>query len=207
MAKSEEEEKTHNDSPVEERETEDENEVEIVNPDEKQDDGEDLEEIRRRAEVSSQNFERAKKAEQKAKELEAELESLRGESKDEPLDTNSETVASLQSELAEIRAANEKRDVLEAHPQLKEVWDSFEEFRADEKNTGMTLQAAARVFLAEKEDLAPETKRKGVERAPGGTRTPPKSGMSTDDLKNVRTGDSKKYREMLRKDQIRFRKA
>jgi len=42
----------------------------------------DVEELRKKAEVSSQNYERAKKAEQKAKELELELEKVKGNNKE-----------------------------------------------------------------------------------------------------------------------------
>lgn len=152
-----------------------------------------------RATVSSQNFERAKKAESKIEELTTEIANL---SDQVPSEFRDERVSALQTEIADIRQEQAVTKVQEKFPQLKEVWSDFESFRADPDNKGMNLNTAAKAFLAEK-GLTPVQPRKGLENPTGGDRTPISSGMTTDEIKTLRETDYKKYAEMLRKGQIK----
>lgn len=156
---------------------------------------EELDDLRHRAEVSSQNFERLKKEQERSAELEASIAELQAQ----PVlsGQNDEAISKLSTELADIKAKQARSEVLEAHPQLKEVWDDFEKFRADEDNKGMNLKTAAKAFLVEKGLL--DKPRQGLERPTGGDRTPVSSGMSVEDVKKLRENDYKKYRELVKK--------
>lgn len=155
----------------------------------------ELDDLRHRAEVSSQNFERLKKEQERSAELEATIAELSTQSV--PSGQNDEAISKLQGELATIKVAQARSEVLEAHPQLKEAWDDFEKFRADEDNKGMSLKTAAKAFLVEKGLL--DKPRQGLERPTGGDRTPVSSGMSVEDVKKLRENDYKKYRELVKK--------
>lgn len=150
----------------------------------------EFEDMKHRADVSSQNYERLKKAEL---ELAKSLQTNNVPSSDED-------VSKLKAEIAQIKAKQAKSDVLEANPQLKEVWSEFEKFHSDPENSGMNLKTAAKSFLVEKGLLEPQ--RKGLEKPTGGTRTPISSGMSVEEVKNLRETNYRKYSEMLRKGQI-----
>lgn len=104
------------------------------------------------------------------------------------------------SEFAELKTKLTKAEVLSAHPELKDKWDSFEEFREDPENKGMSMKTAAKAFLVEKGLL--ETPRKGLEKPTGGQRVPLTSGMSVEDVKRLRETDFKKYQQMLMKGQL-----
>ena len=150
----------------------------------------EYDDMKHRADVSSQNYERLKKAEQ---ELEKSLQTNNVPSSDED-------VSKLRTEIAQIKAKQAKSDVLEANPQLKEVWSEFEKYHSDPDNSGMNLKTAAKSFLVEKGLLEPQ--RKGLEKPTGGTRTPISSGMTTEEVKKLRETNYKKYSEMIRKGQI-----
>ena len=155
----------------------------------------ELEDLKHKAEVSSQNFERAKKAEGRVRELENNNVTLEvGGSEDE------ETVK-LKSEIKDIKSKLAKAEVIEAHPELKESWSEFEKFREDEDNKGMNLKTAAKSFLIEKGILSPQ--RKGLEKTTGGSKIPPSTGMTVDEVKNLRETNFRKYTEMLKKGQIK----
>lgn len=156
----------------------------------------ELEDLRHRAEVSSQNYERAKKAEQRLKEL----EEARLLEVNVPSDED-DTVGKLKSEISEIKGKLTRSEVIESYPQLKEVWSDFEQFRSDPENKGMNMRTAAKAFLVDKGLLEPS--RKGLEKPTGGPRAPLSSGMSSEDAKRLRETNYKKYLEMVKKGQIK----
>jgi hypothetical protein len=158
----------------------------------------ELEDLKHRAEVSSQNFERLKKAEKELQELKsADLEDNQTLIEDED-----ETVGKLKSDISTIKATLEKSDVLNTYPVLKEVWSEFDSFRADPENAGMSMKTAAKAFIVEKG--LNEQKRKGLEKPSGGQRQPVQSGMSAEEVKSLRQNNFKKYMEMLKKGQIKI---
>lgn len=165
---------------------------------------EEIKDLQTRAAVSSQNHERAKKAEGKVKELGGFETEVPAETV--PSQTEDETVGELQSTVAELQAKDEKREILETYPQLKDIWNDFEEFQNNPDNAGMKPLAAAKVFLSEKGGLDEQPKRKGLEKPTGGPKKPTSTGMSVEDLEKLRKSDGKKYREMLKKGQIKFKK-
>lgn len=158
----------------------------------------ELEDLKHKAEVSSQNFERAKKAELEAKELKVLLE----KQNNEVPSIVDEDLGSLRSELKEVKEKQAKLELQETYPQLKEVWNLFEEFRSQDENKGLNLKTAAKAFLVEKELIAPQ--RKGLERTTGGPKAPVSAGMSPEDVKGLRENNYKKYLEMVRKGQLKI---
>lgn len=154
----------------------------------------ELEDLKHRADVSSQNYERAKKLEARIKELEnIEIE---------PLGVDSEQLSQFQAELSVMKRKLEKSEVIEAYPTLKEVWVEFETYLENPENAVMPMKTAARVFLAEKGALEP--KRKGLEKPTGGSKTPLQTGMTTEDVKKLRETNYKEYTNKLRKGQLKF---
>ena len=158
---------------------------------------EDLEELKKKADVSSQNFERAKKAEARVKELElSDTNDSSSEFEDEDVSKLKNDVTALQSELGQSKLTKK-------YPQLEETWEDFEKYHQDPENAGMKLETATKAFLVDKDLLG--TRRKGLEKATGGNKAPQTTGMSLEDIENVRKNDGPKYREMLKKGQIKFK--
>ena len=158
----------------------------------------ELDELKHKAEVSSQNFERAKKAEKEAKELQEELKTYT----ETPSELGDDELGKVKSELSEIKGKLNKSEVISSYPILKESWDEFEEFRSSDENKGMNMRTAAKAFLTEKGLLEPI--RKGLEKPTGGPRVPISSGMSVEEVKHLRENDFKKYQVMLLKGQIKI---
>lgn len=111
-------------------------------------------------------------------------------------------IGALKSELSEVKSELTKKDLLIAHPILKDKMAEFEEFRSDPENKGMNLRTAAKAFLVENGLL--DVSRKGLEKPTGGQRVPMSSGMTADDVKTLRETNFKKYQELLMKGQIKI---
>lgn len=155
----------------------------------------EADDLRYRAEASSQNFERLKKEQEKVTDLEAQIIALKAQPNGSG--QNDEAIGKLEAEVASLKQSQAKSEVLEAHPMLKEVWADFEKYHADDANKGMSLKTAAKAFLTEKGLLDPQ--RQGLERPTGGDRIPPSSGMTTEEVKHLRETDYKRYRELVKK--------
>jgi len=107
----------------------------------------------------------------------------------------------LESQLAEIKKENAKKDLLIANPVIKEHLAEFEEYQADPDNKGMNMNTAAKAFMADKGLL--ETKRVGLEKPTGGGSQPSTVGkMTAADAKILRETNFKKYLEMVQNEQI-----
>lgn len=160
----------------------------------------ELDAIKHRADVSSQNFERLQKSNEKIAELQTEIATLKENPVPSELDT--ERLRKLEGDLADIKAKETRREVLTTYPQLQEVQAEFDSYLADPDNKGMNIKTAAKAFLTEKGLLDP-TPRRGLERPTGGDRTPTPQGMSVTDAENLRKNDPKRYRELLKKGQLK----
>lgn len=79
-------------------------------------------------------------------------------------------------------------------PELKEFAGDFESFRKDFPRH--KIENVAKLFLAEKGLLATEP-RKGLEKPTGGDKTPQSSGLTAEEIKNLRQNDFRKYQQML----------
>ena len=144
-----------------------------------------------------------KEEREKRRELEERLQQLEEQvNPSVPSEPENEDISSLKAELAEVKSKQQRSEILESYPMLKELWPDFEEFRTETDNKGMNMRTAAKAFLVEKGLLEPQ--RKGLEKPTGGPRTPISSGMSNEDVTNLRTTNYKKYLEMVRKGQIKI---
>lgn len=103
-----------------------------------------------------------------------------------------QTVESLQDQLV-------LKDLYNAYPDLKGLSSEFDEFRKDYPRH--KLDNVAKLFLTEKGML--DTPRKGLEKPTGGVRTPISTGMTHEDIKNLRETNYRKYQDMLMKGLIK----
>jgi hypothetical protein len=153
--------------------------------------------------------ERRRLAEEKNKLLENENETLKTSVFSEDTDVFSEEgkllkgqINNLKSELSEVKEELTKKDVFISYPVLKDKWEEFEQFRSNPENKGMSLKTSAKAFLVENGFLSPT--RKGLEKSTGGDKTAPVSGMTAEDVKNLRTTDYKKYQQLLMEGKIKI---
>ena len=163
---------------------------------------EELTELQKKADVSSQNFERAKKAEESAKQLAEEKKALEEKLKETEVLSEVDD-DDVKSTVSELKAKLAKSEITEQFPELKEVWNELEAFHAEPENKGMTLEAAAKVFRVEKGLTTPT--RKGLEKSTGGDRVVVTNNnkMSAEDAAKLRSTDYKKYREMVKQGRIK----
>lgn len=166
---------------------------------------EEVAELKRNAEVSSQNYERAKKAEQKAKEYEARIKELEALETTDEFDTDDDAVRKevreLNKKLAAIEEKAQMETVLSQHPNIKEFAQEFDEFK--EEYQGFPLDKVAKLFIAEK-GINETTKRKGLEKAGGGTRTPSPDKMTSDDVKRLRETNFREYKKLLQSGKLKI---
>lgn len=167
----------------------------------------DVDDLKRKAEASSQNYERAKKAEDKVKALSLEKEKLEAKLASSGEDIYGDTDDELKSQIADLNAKllsmeeeRQKDAVLGKYPILKDKYEEFDTYR--EENKGMSYETAAKAYLVEN-DLMGQKQRKGLEKAGGGKRTAPSSGkLSADDAARLRSTDFEGYRKALKEGRI-----
>ena len=99
-----------------------------------------------------------------------------------------ERVSSLTEELT-------LKDLVSKYPALKDMRKEFDEYRKGKP--GVTLDDAAKLFLADNNLLAAPVRRKGLETPKGGERTPISSEMTTEEITDLRKNNYKKYLELL----------
>ena len=164
----------------------------------------EIDDLKHKAEVSSQNFERAKKAEAKLKELEE--YKLEVKPSDEVFSDEGKVLdrkyQSLEQKFAQMEEERNLERLFNQYPLLKEKADEFKEYRSAE-HPRAKIESVAKLYLAENGLLESKT-RVGLEQSTGGDRVPVASGMTSDEVKNLRTNNPRKYREMLKNDQIKF---
>lgn len=142
-----------------------------------------------------QLYERAKKAEQKAKELEDKLKTHVSDPYADNDDDWKDKFNELSSKLAVIEERAQLESIHAQYPVLKDKQAEFDEYRS--ANPGMTLATSAKAYLAEHDLLGQTQKRKGLEKAGGGQRTPPSGKMTADDAKRLRENNFNEYRKQL----------
>lgn len=156
---------------------------------------EEIDDLKRRAEVSSQNFERAKRAEAEKKALQEEIDLLKQTSYVDETDV-SKQLSELRQKLDRIEEEKEINLILQKYPVIADKRQEFDEFRMG--YPGGKIDSIAKLFLAENELLDATPKRKGLEKAGTGKRTPPDSGkMSAEDAQRLRTNNYKEYKKLL----------
>lgn len=92
-------------------------------------------------------------------------------------------------------------------PQLSKVEDEFKEFVYRPENKGASLVTLAKSFLFDRKELvepkpSPQPKRKGLEKATGGTRVV-STEMSREDIERLRKTDYKRYVKLLKQGRIK----
>jgi hypothetical protein len=156
----------------------------------------EIAELRRKADVSSQNYERAKKAEADKKRLEQELaEAQLGSDSFVTDEDTARTLRDLTEKMNRLEERAQLETVYAQYPQVKDKASEFNEFRAEYQ--GVSMDKVAKLFISE-HDLSEGTKRKGLERAGGGTRKVPVQGLATDDLTRLRTTNFKEYVKLIK---------
>lgn len=85
------------------------------------------------------------------------------------------------------------------YPELKSLSSEFETYKQDFPST--KVENVAKLFLAEKGML--ETPRKGLEKTTGG-QAPTSSGLSAEEVANLRKNNHRKYLDMLMSGKIRL---
>lgn len=156
----------------------------------------------KKAAVSSQNFERAKRAELEAKELRAQLEALQGQS---VTFEDTDILAKVAALEAQINQDKEQKLLDEVYKEFSVIGDKkaeFEEFRKEYPSAN--IKSIAKLFLVEN-DLIEAPKRKQLEKPGGGQRVVHDSGkMTADDVKKLRMDSPKKYFKMLKEGKIQI---
>lgn len=87
------------------------------------------------------------------------------------------------------------------YPVLKDNIDKFNEFRTTE-HPRAKIETVAKIYLAENGLL--EGRRVGLENPTGGDRAPVPSGMTVEEISNLRKNNWKKYQDMLSKGLIQI---
>ena len=108
-------------------------------------------------------------------------------------------IQTLQHTLDGVLQDRETDDLKAQYPAIKDKWDEFDKFRADFPRH--KLENVAKIFLAEN-GMLEEVPRKGLERPVAGPKTPLSTGMSVEDVTQLRTTNYRKYLEMLKEGKI-----
>lgn len=139
---------------------------------------------------------------QKERAKRKELEELLAKQNSPDIEVFSDEGKALKSQIdslkAQLTAFNEEKilsSVQAKYPAIADKMEEFNEFRESYPNANM--DSVAKLFLVENDLLQPKTAPKGLERGSTGPRTIPKQGMTSEDVKDLRNKDYKKYMEML----------
>lgn len=111
----------------------------------------------------------------------------------------------------EISSLNEKIQLIEEeksleklysqYPLLREKADEFKQYRQDE-HPRAKIESVAKLFLSENDLL--ESPRKGLEQPTGGIRTPFTSGMTADDVANLRKNNFREYQRLIKEGKLKI---
>jgi len=162
----------------------------------------ELEDLKHRAEVSSQNFERLK---DKEKELEALKLKENNSDTDADYFSDNEKESNLEKEIAALNKKVEKQsqsmemDRLYAqYPAIKDNAERFQTYSEDPINAGMPLPSRVKAFLIENDLLEKPVKRKGLEKSTGGKTDKKSSGkMTAEDLQRLRETNPRKWMALV----------
>lgn len=166
---------------------------------------EELNELKHKAEVSSQNFERAKKAEDKLRVLETPNTINEVSSENDAWSDEGKLIVGKLSPLEDkINSLEERlalKDIQATYPMLREVSSEFDEFRKEYPRHKM--ENVAKLFLSEKGLL--DSPRKGLEKPTGGPKNQKTPGtMTNEEVKHLRETNFRKYADMLKKGLIKI---
>lgn len=139
----------------------------------------------------------------KRRELETELAKLK-EVPDPLVEIYSEEGKALQAEIRQIKGAlassqteTKLSKLQNEFPALKDKEIEFKSFISDPENTGISIERAAKLFLAEN-NLLQAPARKGLEKPTGGVRAPTKVGMTPEEIDELRVSNFQEYSKRIR---------
>ena len=144
-------------------------------------------------------YEALKEERTKTELLERELSSKESELADLrsslPPEEEDPKFSALSKQVKELQEERELDSVIAQNPLLKELRSELQEFRTKE-HPRAKIASVAKVFLAEKGLLEPT--RQGLERPTGGDRTPAKTGLTNDEVAELRKTNYRKYMELVK---------
>ena len=162
----------------------------------------ELDEIKHKADVSSQNFERAKKAEEDLKALRE--QGLSAPSQEVWSDEGkllAQRIEAMERENSQLKEARALEQVKAKYPILGEKMAEFEQFKL--QYPSYASENIAKLFLVENGLLGVEPERKGLEKPTGGPRTSAPIGMTLEDVDNLRQTNFQLYKSKLLSGEIK----
>lgn len=153
--------------------------------------------------ATQEEREKRRQAEERARKAEEELAKLTANpSVDAPISDEGKFLASqideVKKQLAKEQEEKRLQAVLGTHPALKDKNSEFEAYRSDPNNAGMSIETAAKAFLAENDLLQTQKPRKGLEVAGGSGRNVPQQGMSIKEIDELRVNNFREYSKRIR---------
>lgn len=136
-----------------------------------------------------------KEAEQKAKEAEEQLSANSQDVFSDEGKTLQNKISGLEERLNTLQEGKELDSLKAKFPALKDKWDEFDKFRADYPRH--KLDNVAKIFLVENGMAEEVPTRMGLERPVAGPKTPQATGMTSEDVADLRKNNYKKYLELL----------
>lgn len=162
---------------------------------------EEIADLKKRADVSSQNYERLKRAEAEKAELKRQLEEAQlGQDSFITEDDTAKRLRELDAKLARIEEKTQLDSIYSQYPSIKDKSAEFDEFR--QEYHGVALDKVAKLFAVEKDMLDESPARKGLEKARGGKRTPPTQGNTSEDIARLRTTNYREYIKQIKAGKI-----
>ena len=104
-------------------------------------------------------------------------------------------VQETKQELAKLKDEKSMESLETKYPALKDKSSEFQEYR-DNYPKGASIESVAKLFLSENDLLGEPAKRKGLEKATGGTKSSTSGKMTSKDVEELRKNN---YTEYLRK--------
>lgn len=138
----------------------------------------------------------------KRKQLEADLALERAKERSEQVAFSDEgksilsVVNKVQTELESTKKELAMKDLVIANPALKDKGQEFEDYLS--QNPGMRLETAAKAFIIENDLVEAPPTRKGLEKASGGGRTQPQTGMTPGEIDNLRVTNYREYAKRIK---------
>ncbi len=151
-----------------------------------------------------------KEEREKRRLLEEELEQLKSSVLPDDIDEELEDSGELKKTLSETTARISKLEreqvfskVLADNPILIGKEAEFEAYLDEDENRNISISRAAKLFIAE--NGLNEPQRKGLEKSTGGDRTPQTSGMTSEEVAELRNTNFNKYRELAKAGKIQIK--
>ncbi len=136
-----------------------------------------------------------KEADQRAKEAEEQLSATNQDVFSDEGKTLKKQISGLEERLNTLQEEKELDGLKAQYPALKEKWAEFDKFRADYPRH--KLDNVAKIFLVENGMTEEVPTRKGLERPVAGPKTPQSTGMTSEDVADLRKTNYKKYLELI----------